>query len=204
MRLKEIFALIERTKIFADIGCDHGLLCKMVADSDKAERIIATDISEACLNKAKLMLGDRAEYFLGDGLEPLKDIIPNITVISGMGGNTILHILENRLLPEIIISPQNDVYKVRDKLVSNGYKIIEDKVVSDNNKFYDIIKLVPGKQNLTELQKTFGVFYFRGEGAFMQRLFQTKQKILTYKLTKENEKKLQEISEVEKCLKSKM
>ncbi len=204
MRLNEIFALIDKTKIFADIGCDHGQLCKMVYDSGKAERIIASDISEACLNKARALLKDNAEYYCGDGLQPLKDIVPDITVISGMGGNTILHILKGRLLPKLIISPHNDVYKVRENLTSEGYKITEDKVIFDSGKFYDIIKLVPGAQNLTELQKTFGVFFDRGDKVFLQRLALYKKKILSYKRTAENEIKLQRISEVEQCLKSKM
>ncbi len=202
MRLNEIFALIEKTKIFADIGCDHGQLCKMVLDSGKAERIIATDISEICLNKAKNLLEDKAEYFIGDGLTPLGSIVPDVTVISGMGGNTILHILQDRLLPEVIISPQNDAYKVRDKLTADGYKIIVDKVIFDK-KFYDIIKLVPGRQILTEIQKTYGAFCFEGDEIFRQKIALDKKKLLTYKLTAENEKKLQIISEVEECLKSK-
>lgn len=203
MRLNEIFALIEKTKIFADIGCDHGQLCKMVLDFGKADRIIASDISESCLNKAKLLLKDKAEYFLGDGLAPLGSIVPDITVISGMGGCTILHILQNRLLPEVIISPQNDAYKVRDKLTADGYKIIVDKVILDKGKFYDILKIVPGKQTLTEIQKTYGAFYYEGDEVFKQRLTLEKKKLLIYKLTSENEKKLQKISEVEQCLKSK-
>ncbi|MCH5163672.1 MAG: SAM-dependent methyltransferase [Clostridiales bacterium] len=201
MRLNEIFVLIHKTKIFADIGCDHGYLCKMVLDANKAERILAVDISQACLNKAKILLEDSAEYYLGDGLNPLGDIVPDITVISGMGGNTILHILEGRLLPEVIISPQNDVYKVRDTLTSSGYKIIEDKVVTENGKFYDIIHLVPGEQCLTELQKTFGVFFDRGDDAFLQRLKRDKNNLLSYKQTAENQKKLHLIEEAERWLK---
>ena len=201
MRLNEIFVLIHKTKIFADIGCDHGHLCKMVLDAGKAERILAVDISQACLNKAKILLGNSAEYYCGDGLNPLGDIVPNITVISGMGGNTILHILEGRVLPEVIISPQNDVFKVRDTLTSNGYKIIEDKVVTENGKFYDIIHLVPGEQNLTELQKTFGVFFDRAEDVFLQRLKRDKNNLLSYKQTTENQKKLHLIKEAERWLK---
>ena len=179
MRLNEIFVLIEKTDVFADIGCDHGLLCKMVADAGKAERILAVDISNACLDKARALLVDRAEYFLGDGLKPLGDIVPDVTVISGMGGNTVLHIIDGRILPELIISPQNDVYKVRDKLTSGGYKIVEDKVVFDSGKFYDIIKLVPGEQHLSTLQKTFGVFFDRGDEAFRQRLLRDKKNLLS-------------------------
>ncbi len=200
MRLRGIFELIEKTEVFADIGCDHGQLCKMVLDAGKADRVLATDISKACIEKAKALLGDRAEYFVGDGLEPLGDIVPNTTVISGMGGNTILHILEGRLLPNLIISPQNDAHKVRATLVKNGYRIVEDKVVEERNKYYDILRLVPGTQTLTELQIVFGVYFDRNEEAFVRRLKRDKSKLTTYKQTPENIKKLQLITEVERWL----
>ncbi|MBR2967723.1 MAG: SAM-dependent methyltransferase [Clostridia bacterium] len=201
MRLNEIFVLIDNVSVFADVGCDHGQLCKMVYDSGKANRILALDISDACLSKAKALLGDKAEYYLGDGLKPLGQIVPDLTVISGMGGSTILHIVGQRILPCLIVSPHNDAYKVRATLCDNGYKIIEDKVVIDNGKFYDIIKLVPGKQELTELQKTFGAFYERGDEVFCKRLTKEKAKLLTFKQTESNVKKLALIAEVEKCLK---
>ena len=201
MRLREIFSLIDKTDVFADIGCDHGQLCKMVLDSGKAHRILAVDISEACLNKAKALLGDNAEYYLGDGLCPLGEIVPDVTVISGMGGNTILHILDGCALPELIVSPHNDAYRVRETLTQNGYCIIEDKVVIDNGKYYDIIKLIRGEQKLTELQKTFGVFFDRGEEAFVSRLALEKKKVLSFKQTEENVKKLQLITEAEQWLK---
>lgn len=204
MRLNEIFVLIENTEIFADIGCDHGLLCKMVLDSQKARRILAVDISQACLNKARLLLGDGAEYFLGDGLKPLNGIVPDITVISGMGGNTVLHILDGVSLPEVIVSPQNDVYKVRKCLTEKGYAITEDKVIYDSGKFYDIIKLVRGEQHLNELQLNFGVFFTRGEEAFLERLARDKKNLLSFKQTETNKKKLKLISEAEQWLKLKI
>lgn len=199
MRLEEIFACIPKTRIFADIGCDHGRLCKMVLDAGKAERILAADLRKPCLDKARALLGDGAEYFLGDGLDALNGIVPDVTVISGMGGNTILHILDGKILPRIIISPQNDVYKVRETLTEGAYKIIEDKVVFDKGKFYDIIVLVPGRQTLNELQKTFGAFFTRG-GALVQKLERDKRNLLSYKQTPENIKKLQLIKEAEKWL----
>lgn len=199
-RLKEIYDLIPETDIFADVGCDHGLLCKMVFDGNKAKRILAIDISEACLNKAKALLNDNAEYYLGDGLAPLGNIVPNVTVISGMGGNTVLHIISDKILPMVIVSPHNDAYKVRDRLTGIGYKIVEDKVIYDY-KFYDLIKFEPGFQRLTELQKIFGAFFYKGEETFRQRLLIYKEKIKSYKQTEENIKRMNFITEAEKCLK---
>lgn len=202
MRLNEIFALIPKAEIFADIGCDHGLLCKMVLDAHLASRILAADISEACLNKAKALLGNGAEYFLGDGLNALGGIIPDVTVISGMGGNTILHILDGRLLPKVIISPQNDVYKVRKTLTENGYRITEDKVATENGKFYDIILLEPGEMKLSGLQMTFGVFFERNDPTFVAKLTRDKTRLLTYKQTPINIKKLKLIEQAEEAIRN--
>lgn len=196
MRLDEICALIPKVGIFADIGCDHGLLCKMVLDAHLAERIIAADISPVCLEKAKVLLKDEAEYYVGDGLEPLKDIIPDVTVISGMGGNTILHILDNRILPQVIISPQNDVYKVRKELTER-YTIVEDKLVCERGKYYDIIKLVPGRMELDEFQLTYGTFFDKGDRILREKLKRDREKLITYKQTQLNKYKLQLIAKVE-------
>lgn len=197
MRLKEILDLVPRTEIFADIGCDHGLLCKMVRDAHLADRILAADISEACLDKARALLGDDAEYFLGDGLYALNGILPDVTVISGMGGNTILRILENRLLPKVIISPQNDVFKVRKTLTESGYRITEDKVVTEHGKYYDIIALEPGEMRLNELQLTFGPFFTKNDPVFAARLRRDKGRLLSYKQTPSNIKKLKLIEQAE-------
>lgn len=200
MRLDKIFSFVDECDIFADIGCDHGYLSKAVADSGKAKRIICTDISEKCLSKAKELLGSRAEYRLGDGFEALGDITPDVAVISGMGGNTVLHIVGERKIPTLIVSPQGDVCKVRNSLTRSGYKITEDEVVKEGKRYYDVIKLSPGSQDLSDLQCEFGVFFGRGTPEFVERLQRDKQNLLSYKNTPQNLYKLELIRRAEECL----
>ena len=203
MRLDKIFSLIDECDTFADIGCDHGYLSKMVADSGKAKNIICSDISESCLSKAKRLLGEDAVYFHGDGFEPLGDIVPSVAVISGMGGNTILHIIGDRKIPVLILSPQSDADKVRKTLTEKGYRIVDDFVVREDRRFYDVIKFVIGEQKLSELQICFGAFFDKKENRteFTQKLLRDKNNLLSYKQTPQNLYKLDLIRRAEECLK---
>lgn len=42
-----------------------------------------------------------------------------------------MHIVGERKIPTLIVSPQGDVCKVRNSLTRSGYKITEDEVVKE-------------------------------------------------------------------------
>ena len=46
LRLNEIFNLVDKNSIVADIGTDHGIIPIMLSKFNLAKKIIATDISE--------------------------------------------------------------------------------------------------------------------------------------------------------------
>lgn len=45
--------LVPECEVFADIGCDHGILSEYIISSGKAKKVLASDISENSLAKAK-------------------------------------------------------------------------------------------------------------------------------------------------------
>ena len=94
-RLQAIFSVIPECEVLADVGCDHGKLTRQVALSGKAKKVIATDISQTCLNKAMELNADldNVEYGVGDGLKALQGKKCDVIVLSGMGGNTMMSIL---------------------------------------------------------------------------------------------------------------
>ncbi|MCL2822249.1 MAG: class I SAM-dependent methyltransferase [Firmicutes bacterium] len=55
-RLQTICSLISKCRVFADIGCDHGQVALFVAKNGLADTVVAADISEQCLKKAKVLI----------------------------------------------------------------------------------------------------------------------------------------------------
>ena len=158
-RLKIIASHIGNCKIFADIGCDHGLIAEYVLKNNLFDKVIASDISSKSLTKASNLLkkySDKVEFIVSDGFNNF-NIVPDEAVIAGMGGEEIYKILNSAtILPKrLILSPQKNQRKVRELLVRKNYKISDDYTVFDK-KFYDIIVAEIGADTYSELELTFG------------------------------------------------
>jgi len=192
-RLNTIFSLIEPCNIFADIGTDHGLIAR--AACELCKKVIASDISEKCLQKAKKLLKtyDCAEFLVSDGLKSF-DKKPCMISICGMGGHTIIDILEDYFLKDktakLILQPQNDAPLLREFLIKNNYSISCDIISKDGKKFYTIIKAIPLIQDadvLDSMQIMFGKFYKKKSIALKEKLQQDLARLLSYDTTQNQE-----------------
>lgn len=163
-RLEAVVELCPKAKVIADIGCDHGLVTAELVLQDKTEMVIATEKSAQCLNKA-VSLADSinilqfVSFREGDGFEPTtKHDKIKFAIIAGMGGDEIIKILENRpkKLFDFVLQPMKDTPKLREYLVLHGFKILVDKLVKEENRYYDVIRVTKGKDSLNELEITFG------------------------------------------------
>ena len=163
-RIDEIFSIIPKSEIFADIGCDHGYIAKKMLDSCKCKKAIVSDISEKCLNKASVLLKNeietkRAEAIVSDGFDALP--IVDTALIAGMGGEEIIKILLNaknaQKLPEtLILQPMKNAEKVRKAIVDLQYKIEKDYLFYVKDKYYILILVKRGQDSLTEDEIEFG------------------------------------------------
>lgn len=158
-RLNILTSHISKGKIFADIGCDHGLISKFVLDNNLFEKVIATDISKKSLEKAKNLLknyNERVSYIVCDGFDGFSET-PCEVIIAGMGGEEIVKIISSsKYLPNrFILSPQKNQDKVRKLLISIGYKITNDYTFYDE-KYYDVIVAVKGEDSYSDLEYKFG------------------------------------------------
>lgn len=168
-RLETIVSLCDRHKVIADIGCDHGLVTAELILQEKAEKVVSTEISKECLNKA-IMLANRINIlpFIsfrecdGFGLITKHDKVEQ-AVIAGMGGKKIIEIMQRkpRKLWNFVLQPMSDVVELRKFLLANKYRIIIDKLIYDNGKYYNIIKVGKGRQKMSELEIEFGFSNFR-------------------------------------------
>ncbi len=163
-RLEAVVDLCPKAKVIADIGCDHGLVTAELVLQDKTETVIAVEKSAQCLNKA-VSLADSinilqfVSFREGDGFNPTtKHDKIKFAIIAGMGGDEIIKILENKpkKLFDFVLQPMKDSLKLREYLVLHGFRILVDKLVKEDNKFYDVIRVTKGRDSLSELELIFG------------------------------------------------
>ncbi len=205
-RLETILLNLEKCRVFADVGCDHGYVAKGMLDADKCEKAIVSDVSEKCLNKAKDLLKEeisqgRAQAIVSNGLEKLPPI--DLVLIAGMGGEEIISILSSAvILPDkLVLQPMKNVDKVRLFLTATGYKINKDFCFEDGGKFYDLLVIDKGEQTLTDEQILLGKTNLEEKSAdFLERNRQEIKRIdkilSTGKIDFETQKKLQKKQEV--------
>lgn len=160
-RIEEIVNAIPVSDVFADVGCDHGYVSKEMLKRGKCRFAVASDVSEKCLGKAKKLLfreieEGRATCILSDGFDDLPKV--DTALIAGMGGEEIVSILKRaKCLPEnLVLQPMKNCDKTRAFAVSIGYRIEKDYVFESDGKFYNLIVLEKGEDELTAEEIEFG------------------------------------------------
>ena len=160
-RLKYLVDSIPKCNTLADVGCDHGYVGIEALKQGAADKVIFTDISAVCLQKARkncpAALCGRADFVCQAGLG---QIGCDVAVICGMGGLEILSILQSakRLPNAVVLQPMRNVTDVR-KFVAERYVITLDVIVLDG-KFYSVIVAENAgtpTPPMTELEETFGI-----------------------------------------------
>lgn len=160
LRLLAIASLIDKGSSVLDVGTDHAYLPIILSQNKKCKSIIASDVSSNALKIAKDNLKkyhiDDVKLILSNGLDSINEDYDTI-VLAGMGTSTIIKILENKKLPNtLIISSNNDLYKLRKFMNKIKYKIKEEIVILEKNKYYDIIKYQKGNEKLSYFKKMYG------------------------------------------------
>lgn len=166
LRLSTIASFVENDDILGDIGCDHAYLSIYLVKNNLCKKVIATDVNINALNVAKSnikknKLSNEIETYLSDGLQNVCDKEINTLVISGMGTNTILHILDHAKefnLNKLIIQSNNELYKLRNKLPKYGFYLQKEKVIYEKKHFYVIGVYKKVKKYLTLREKLFGKY----------------------------------------------
>ena len=164
-RLLAIAFFVEKDDVVADIGCDHAYLDIYLIQNNLCKKTIASDISEGAINQARINiekynLTNKIPTVVSNGLENIPDDI-NTVVLSGMGTNTILEILNNpktNNIDKFIIQSNNNLVELRCKMNKRKYKIIQEKVVLDGGKYYTIILFKHGEEKLNKITKLLGIY----------------------------------------------
>ena len=189
-RLETVVNLCPKAKRIADIGCDHGYVAAELILEDKANMVVAIDVSEQCLNKAILLadsinISSFVSFRVGNGFDPITKYDKlTCAVIAGMGGQEIINILENRpkKLSDLVLQPMKDAPELRQYLIENGFRILVDKLVKENDKYYDVIRATKGRDSLADLEILFGRTNFTDNYEVLYEYLTKRQKeILDFK-----------------------
>jgi tRNA (adenine22-N1)-methyltransferase len=201
----------------ADVGCDHGKLGYYLVSTDRAERVIATDISAPSLRKATELAYDNGvaeimETRLGDGLSPIKSGEVDTVIIAGLGGDVMAEILKSARLDakkfkHFVLSPNTHPEKVRRELASSNHFIVKDFLTECAGKYYTIISTElkeDYKDSLDNEQLLYGKF-FTEDKIFQKRSLEeinTMKNILQMHTSTELESKISALEEVLKKVKN--
>ena len=170
-RLTRVASFVPNGLKVCDVGSDHAYLPVYLIQNDQIACAIAGEVVEGPYLSAKQTVCDyrmenRIEVRLGDGLQILskEDDITAVT-ICGMGGELISRILEAGYngghlngRERLILQPNVAEHFVREWLMNHSYHIVEETVVEDNHRLYEIIVAEPVDKRVeyTELELKYG------------------------------------------------
>lgn len=155
-RLSRVASHVPEGAIVADIGSDHAYLpCFLVAEGI-AEKAIAGEVVKGPFESAKKQvrqegLENRITVRLASGLAAIEktDGVTAIT-IAGMGGPLIASILEQDKallagVQRLILQPNVHAKAIREWAAANHWRIIDEEILEENSKIYEIIVLEPAQ-----------------------------------------------------------
>ncbi len=150
-RLKLISSLVTNVKSMVDVGTDHGYVPIDLIKNKNIDFAIASDINSGPVERARKnisdnKLSDKIECRLGGGLKTITPGEVEAAVIAGMGGNLIRDILEDsqdvtKSLDYIIVQPVQNPEVLREYLYKFGYNILDEWIIYDEDKYYEILKI---------------------------------------------------------------
>ncbi|MCI1944091.1 MAG: class I SAM-dependent methyltransferase [Clostridium luticellarii] len=151
LRLKAVAQMVDSCHCAADIGTDHGYIPIYLIKNHICNRAIASDINVGPIKRAILNvkfenLDDKIDCRIGEGLSTINPGEAEEVVIAGMGGNLIVNIIESHMevfeeSNSFILQPMQNSEVLREYIYKKGFKIIDEELCIDENRFYEIMKI---------------------------------------------------------------
>ena len=173
-----------------DIGSDHAYLPIALTQMGKIKHAIAGEVVQGPYNSAKSnVLSFGLEHAitvrLANGLaafDPNIDDVDTIT-ICGMGGHLIADILDAdseklKDIATLVLQPNNGERTLRQWLQAHQFKISHEKIMSDNDKIYEIIVAQPCQalQQLSQDELIFGPILMKEKSTIFNHKWQSELK----------------------------
>ena len=167
-RLQLLADMVPEGCRLADVGTDHGYLPVYLLQRRRIRGAVAADIGAEPLAHARRTAEAYGvtgiDFRLCDGLRDIAPDEVDTVVIAGMGGETIIAILEGAAWTKdgahtLLLQPMTKAADLRYWLAVNGYRFTEERLVWDKNYLYPVLRVTGGgtPQALTERQALTGV-----------------------------------------------
>lgn len=171
-RLASVAAFVEQGATLADIGSDHAYLPCHLVKVGRITKAIAGEVvkgpfESAVKNVRKKGLAEEIIVRLANGLDAIHDEDGVDTIsIAGMGGPLIASILNDgreklQNVKRIITQPNIHASSIREWALQNDWKIIDEQILKEDHKIYEIIVLEKGQADYNELEIMVGPFLFK-------------------------------------------
>ena len=149
-RLSTIYKMVPKG-VVADIGADHGKLIIALFEGGIISHGYAVENKKGPYTRLVKALTDRGLEedivpLFSDGIRDLPSSVHTV-IIAGMGGSLIVDILKKypgktKQIDTLIVDAHNAVPKVREEVCKLGFIIADEKMVKEDDIFYEIIKFV--------------------------------------------------------------
>ncbi len=156
-RLKMVASMVSPGNTVGDIGCDHAHTSIYLIEQGISEKIIAMDVNEGPIQRAQENIfcfgcQNTIETRLSDGAKELKPGEVDTLLISGMGGGLVMKILMESpevvdSIKELILQPQSEIAEVRHFLHQQGFRIMEEQMLTEDGKHYTAIRAIRGSES---------------------------------------------------------
>lgn len=148
-RLAALAKLVPCKTTVADIGTDHAYLPVYLVKEGQVTEAVAGDVhtgpyERACLTVKQYDLTNKIAVRLGNGLSILAPGEVETVILAGMGGPTMIEILEaepkvTAELSFLVLQPMIGAEKLRAWLRENKWHIADEELVFDEDRLYQVI-----------------------------------------------------------------
>ncbi len=147
-RLQKCADYVTQGSHICDIGTDHALLPVYLVEQGIAASAIAADIGEGPLKAAERTIAQhgltgRIRTILSDGLQHIPGDAVTDIIIAGMGGETMVHILETAPFSldgkRLILQPMTKAEILREWLYTHGFTIRQECCAREEQRLYAVL-----------------------------------------------------------------
>lgn len=166
-RLHLLARLVPEGCRLTDVGTDHGYLPVALLQQGRITAAIASDIGAEPLEHARRTAAqygaDGMDFRLCPGLSAIAPEETDVIVIAGMGGETIMTILQDAPWTKdgrhtLLLQPMTKTADLRRWMADNGYTFTDEHLVEDKGRLYPVLTVTGGKHRaLTEAEALCGV-----------------------------------------------
>lgn len=156
-RLQTVANLIPcGTTVVADIGYDHGRLISLLSRQRPEIRVIGVERQLGAAkrfwnsNRLPAQVQARIRLIHGDGFEVLGTQTVETAVLAGLGERRIVDILDAApqvvaRLTRLVLAPLGTAAVLRPYLRARSWAVVEERLVVERGRFYQIFAACPGK-----------------------------------------------------------